>query len=129
MVLTLPPQIALKIGQVIAQLRADVPAVVRRALDGARQAAYKGGALKNYFPDLDKPLEPDLTTALTMALDKIADASGLSRAQPDEAVTRRREELAATTRRAGRRRWRGRVPHRGRGAAHGAAARVAGGFG
>ena len=96
-VLTLPPPIALKIGQVIRQLRADVPAVACRALAGARQASYQGGALKSYFPELDKPLEPELTTALSLALDKIAEVSGLSQAQLDEAVTRRREELAATS--------------------------------
>jgi hypothetical protein len=89
----LPPQVALRVGEVVSKLSARIPEVVNETLKGAREAAYKGGKLVAHFPDLDKDMRPDVEKALAMAVDKIAEAAGLEPLYFNEQVNKRRKEL------------------------------------
>lgn len=97
-VLPLPPQLALKVGEVVARLGADIPKLVDDALKMARRNAYRGAALADptIFPDLDTSIRPPLEAALTGETDKLAGAIGLEPQHYAAQVSQRRTALAGS---------------------------------
>lgn len=82
-----------RIGELVARLMADTHASAEDILVRLRKNAFPREALFKNFPDIGSDLLAGLETALTADLRDIADAAGLSGAELDDLVAKRRKEL------------------------------------
>ncbi|HEU4452335.1 MAG TPA: hypothetical protein VFR81_04715, partial [Longimicrobium sp.] len=89
----IPPETAVDIGRVIANLLADPSGEARQMLGRVRQG-YAGGALQQEFPTLgDEDLAPELAVELERQLRGIATEAGVAAEDLETAVANRRSVL------------------------------------
>ncbi|SNR51306.1 hypothetical protein EYF88_10905 [Paracoccus sediminis] len=87
------PENRARIGELVARLMANTQDTAGDILVRLRKKAFPGEALFRNFPDICSDMLDGLKTALTGDLGDIADAAGISGAELDEMVARRRKEL------------------------------------
>ncbi|WP_374298308.1 hypothetical protein [Paracoccus sp. (in: a-proteobacteria)] len=87
------PENRARIGELVARLMANTDATAADILVRLRKKAFAGEALFRNFPDIGADLLDGLKTALAGDLKDIADAAGVSGAELDEMVAKRRKDL------------------------------------
>lgn len=87
------PENRARIGELVARLMANTRASATDILVRLRKNAFAREALFKNFPDIGAEMLDGLETALTGDLRDIADAAGISGAELDEMVAKRRKEL------------------------------------
>ncbi len=87
------PEDRAKIGELVARLMANTHATAEDILVRLRKNAFAREVLFKNFPDICSDLIGGLETALTADLKDIADAAGISGAELDDLVAKRRKEL------------------------------------